>query len=43
MVFIFAAGGDLLVLWVIRNVDARAMVQDHPSRAGCLVVGHGDE
>jgi hypothetical protein len=43
MVFSFAAGGDLLVLWVIRNVDARAMVQDHPSRAGCLVVGHGDE
>jgi hypothetical protein len=42
-VFSFAAGGDLLVLWIIRNVDARTMVQDHPSRAGCLVVDNGEE
>ena len=38
MIFVFAAGGDLLVLWLIRNVDARALVQDHPSRAGCIVL-----
>ena len=37
-VYIVAAGGDLLVLWLIRKVDARALVQDHPSRVGCIVV-----
>lgn len=38
MIFTFAAGGDLLVLWLIRGVDARALVLDHPSRAGCIVL-----
>ena len=38
MIFVFAAGGDLLVLWLIRGVDAQALVQDHPSRAGCIVL-----
>jgi hypothetical protein len=42
-VFSFAAGGDLLVLWVIRNVHPAAMVLDHPSRAGCLVVNNREE
>lgn len=37
-VHIFAAAGDLLVLWLMRNVDARVLVQDHPSRVGCTVV-----
>ena len=38
MIFTFAAGGDLLVLWLIRSVDGRARVLDHPSRAGCIVL-----
>ena len=38
MIFTFAAGGDLLVLWLIRGVEARACVLDHPSRAGCIVL-----
>jgi len=38
-VYIFAAGGDLLVLWLMRGVDARALVQDHPTRVGCILVG----
>jgi len=38
MIFVFAAGGDLLILWLIRGVDPRALVQDHPSRAGCIVL-----
>lgn len=37
-VYIFAAGGDLLVLWLMRKLDARVLVQDHPSRVGCTVV-----
>lgn len=38
IVMTFAAGGDLLVLWLMRRVDSRALVQDHPSRAGCIVL-----
>jgi Putative zincin peptidase len=38
MIFVFAAGGDLLILWLIRSVDPRAPVLDHPSRAGCIVL-----
>lgn len=38
MIFVFAAGGDLLVVWLIRKVDPRALVLDHPSRAGCIVL-----
>lgn len=38
MVFVFAAAGDLLVLWQIRRVDAQAIVRDHPARVGCIVV-----
>jgi hypothetical protein len=37
LVFLFAAGGDLLILWVLRGVKADAMVEDHPSRVGCYV------
>ncbi|MFB6099363.1 MAG: DUF3267 domain-containing protein [Salinibacter sp.] len=33
-----AAAGDLLLLWILRSVPARAWVQDHPSQVGCLVV-----
>lgn len=38
MLFVFAAGGDLLVMWLLRGVAGDALVQDHPSRAGCLVL-----
>jgi hypothetical protein len=37
LVFLFAAGGDLLILWILRSVKADAMVEDHPSRVGCYV------
>jgi len=37
LLFILAAGGDLLVLWLIRAVKQEALVEDHPSRAGCYV------
>jgi len=38
MIFVFAAGGDMLVVWLIRGVDPRALVLDHPSRAGCIML-----
>lgn len=38
LVYILAAGGDLLVLWILRGVDGQALVEDHPSQAGCYVM-----
>jgi hypothetical protein len=37
MFFTLAAGGDLLVLWLLRGVPGTSLVEDHPSRAGCWV------
>jgi hypothetical protein len=30
------AGGDMVVLWLIRSLPRNAPVQDHPTRAGCV-------
>ncbi len=32
-----AASGDLLVLWMLRDVKPNTQVEDHPSNAGCTV------
>lgn len=32
------AGGDWLVLWLIRNVKSGTLVEDHPTNAGCYVL-----
>jgi putative zincin peptidase len=37
--FVFTAGGDMIVLWLIRRVAAGTLVEDHPTRVGCLVAG----
>jgi hypothetical protein len=36
--FTFAAGGDMLILWLLRDTPAGALVEDHPHRAGCYVL-----
>jgi putative zincin peptidase len=33
-----AAGGDWLILWLIRHVKAGIQVEDHPTNAGCYVI-----
>jgi len=33
-----AAGGDWLILWLIRDVKAGMQVEDHPANAGCYVL-----
>lgn len=33
-----AAGGDWLILWLIRNVKTGMLVEDHPTNAGCYVI-----
>lgn len=36
-----AAGGDWLILWLIRNIRAGSQVEDHPTNAGCYVIDTG--
>lgn len=36
--FTVAAGGDALILWLLRGVGADKQVLDHPERAGCYVI-----
>lgn len=42
LLFTVAAGGDFLVLWLLRGVKPGRLVEDHPTRAGCYVL-EGDE
>ena len=37
-IFILAAGGDFLMLWIIRDIPDDSFVEDHPDRVGCKVV-----
>ncbi len=36
--FTIGAGGDVLVLWLIRGVRSGQLVEDHPSRVGCTLI-----
>lgn len=38
LLFILAAGGDLLVAWTLRSVKRDTLVLDHPTRVGCIVL-----
>lgn len=40
--FTLAAGGDILILWLLRDVNRGLMVQDHPDLVGCNVL-HPDK
>jgi len=33
-----AAGGDWLILWLLRHVKSGVLVEDHPTHAGCYVI-----
>ncbi len=37
-IFTLAAGGDFLMLWIIKNIPDDSLVKDHPDRVGCKVV-----
>lgn len=41
--FTLAAGGDALILWLLRGVSGDRLVKDHPSKPGCLVLGERAE
>lgn len=36
------AGGDLLILWLLRDLPPHVLVLDHPTRAGCTIVSRGE-
>ncbi|MBP1654599.1 MAG: hypothetical protein H6Q28_1155 [Bacteroidetes bacterium] len=35
--FLVAASGDIIILWMLRDVPASSTIQDHPSKPGCIV------
>jgi hypothetical protein len=37
LLFTFAAGGDALILWMLRKARKQDMIQDHPELIGCIV------
>lgn len=39
IIFLAAAAGDFLILWLIRKLPSDTLVKDHPTRAGCVVLG----
>jgi len=38
MIFTVAAGGDFLLIWMLRKIPAGCKVQDHPEKAGCIIL-----
>ena len=36
--FTVLAGGDFLILWIIKKVKSDELVKDHPERCGCYIV-----
>lgn len=38
LAFTLAAGGDFLVIWMLRNEKKESYVQDHPDKIGCYVL-----
>ncbi|MBN2481046.1 MAG: DUF3267 domain-containing protein [Bacteroidales bacterium] len=38
MLFTWAASGDLIMFWQIRNLGSETMVMDHPEKLGCIVL-----
>jgi hypothetical protein len=35
--FTFAAGGDFLILWMVRKEPGTTIIQDHPDKIGCVI------
>jgi hypothetical protein len=37
IIFLIGSGGDFLILWMLRNTMKNKLVQDHPTRCGCVI------
>jgi len=42
LLYTTAAGGDLLILWLLRHLKPGTLVEDHPTNAGCFVIEGAD-
>lgn len=38
LLYTTAAGGDFLILWILRNIKPDTLVEDHPTNAGCYII-----
>jgi Putative zincin peptidase len=38
MMMTAAAGGDMMILWLLRKDNSPVLVEDHPSEAGCYIL-----
>ena len=38
LLYTTAAGGDFLILWILRNIKPNTLVEDHPANAGCYII-----
>jgi len=38
--FTILAGGDFLILWIIKKVKSDELVKDHPKRCGCYIINN---
>lgn len=41
--FTLAAAGDIMILWLLRNVEKGKMVEDHPEEVGCIVIDNNED
>ena len=37
-IFLIGAGGDFLIIWLLRKTGKNELVQDHPTRCGCIII-----
>ena len=37
LIFTFAAGGDFIIVWMLRKEAYDSQVQDHPEKIGCII------
>jgi hypothetical protein len=40
-IFLVAASGDFIILWLLRSIPGNILVEDHPAKAGCYVYDDG--
>jgi Putative zincin peptidase len=38
MIFLIAAGGDYLIVWLLRGQPKKSLVLDHESKVGCYII-----
>lgn len=43
LTFTMAAGGDFIMIWMLRKESKNSLVQDHPSKIGCIVYTAADK